>query len=98
MSFVEQVNKVHTVDLSETSSEFSSFAKNFLSSTEMSEEKLSENEKRAGTDPQLLKPFPGPDHSSVVSFWGEGARDQLASVSNEYDGFFHETKGSHREM
>ena len=41
MSFVEQVNKVHAVDLSKTSFEFSSSAQNFLSSTEMSEEELS---------------------------------------------------------
>ena len=31
----------------------------------MSEERLSENEKRERTDPQLLKPIPGPDLSSV---------------------------------
>ena len=47
-----------------------------------------ENEKRAQTDPNLLKPIPGPDLSSVLSFWGEGARDQLAEVLNEYDDLF----------
>ena len=88
MSFVEHVDKVHAVEFSDTSSDFSSFAQNFLSSTEMSEEELSENEKRARTDPQLLKPIPGPDLSSVLSFWGEGARDQLAGVLNEYDNLF----------
>ena len=87
-SFVEQINKVHAVDLSQTRPEFSSFAQNFLSSTEMSEEELSENEKPARTDPQLLKPIPGPDLSSVLSFWGEGTRDQLASNLNEYDDLF----------
>ena len=86
---VEQVNRVHAVDLlSEMSSEFSSFDQNFLSSTEMSEEGLSENEKRARTDPQLLKPIAGPDLSSVLSSWGEGARDQLASVLSEYGDLF----------
>ena len=80
-SLFEQVNRVYTDEwLSETSSEFSSFAQNFLYSTEMSEEGLSESEKHARTDPQLLKPIPGPDLSSVHSSWGEGARDQLASV------------------
>ena len=88
-SLFEQVNKVYTEEwLNETSSEYSSFAQNFLSSTEMSEEGLSESEKRAKTDPQLLKPIPGPDLSSVLSSWGEGARDQLASVLSEYDDLF----------
>ena len=85
----EQVNRVYTDEwLNETSSEYSSFAQNFLSSTEMSEEGLSESEKRARTDPQLLRPIPGPDLSSVLSSWGEGARDQLASVLSEYDDLF----------
>ena len=73
--FVERVNNNNVVDLSDTSTEFSFFAQNVLSSTEMSEEGLTENEKRARTDPQLLKPIPGQDLSSVLSFWGEGARD-----------------------
>ena len=72
-SSVEIVNQVRTnIDL-ETSSEFSSFAQNFLSSTELSEVDLSENEKRERTDPQLLKAIPGPDLTSVLSSWGEGA-------------------------
>ena len=54
----------------------------------MSEEGLSESEKHARTDPQFLKPIPGPDLSSVLSSWGEGARDQLASVLSEYDDLF----------
>ena len=87
MPLVERVNNIRIVNFSDTSSEFSSFAQNFLSSTELSEEEVSENEKRAQTDPQLLKPIPGPDMSSVFSFWGEGARDQLAEVLNEYNDF-----------
>ena len=88
----EFVNQVHRdLDL-DTSSEFSSFAQNFLSSTEPSEMGLSENEKRKRTDPQLLKPIPGPDLSSVLSSWGEGARDKLASVLNEYDDLFMKNK------
>ena len=85
---VERINNINVVDLSDTSTEFSSFAQNFLSSTDMSEEGLTENEKRARTDPQLLKPIAGPDLSSVLSFWGEGERDQLAKVLNEYDDLF----------
>ena len=86
--FVERVNNITVVDLSDTSTEISFFAQNLLSSTEMSEEGLTENEKRARTDPQLLKPIPGPDLSSILSFWREGARDQLAKVRNEYDNLF----------
>ena len=88
----EFVNQVHRdLDL-DTSSEFSSFAQNFLSSTESSEMGLSENEKRKRTDPLLLKPIPGPDLSSVLSSWGEGARDKLASVLSEYDDLFMKNK------
>ena len=43
--FVEQVKDINIVDLSDKSTEFSSFAQNVLSSTEMSEEGLSESEK-----------------------------------------------------
>ena len=85
---IEQVNIISIVDLDDTSSEFSSFARNFLSPTELSEEEMSESEKRAQTEPDLLKPIPGPDLSSVLSSWGEGARDQLAEVLNEYDDLF----------
>ena len=64
---VEFVNQVHKdIDL-DTSSEFSSFAQNFLSSTGPSEVDWSESEKRKRTDPQLLKAIPGPDLSSVLS-------------------------------
>ena len=69
--FVEQTNRIHAVDLSDASSEFSSVVQNFLSSTEMSEEGLSENEKRKRTDPQLLQAFSCSDLSSVLSFRGE---------------------------
>ena len=67
----EFVNRIHKdIDL-DTSSEYSSFAQNFLSSTEPSEIGLSENEKRKCTDPELLKAIPGPDLSSVLSSWGK---------------------------
>ena len=88
VSFAQRGNNINIVDLSYTSTEFSSFAQNVLSSTEISEDDLSENEKRANTDPQLLKPIPGPDPSSVLSSWGEGARDQLANILDEYDDLF----------
>ena len=68
---VEFVNQIHKDIDMDTSSEFSSFAQNFLSSTEPSEVGLSESEKRKRTDPQLLKAIPGPDLSSVLSSWGK---------------------------
>ena len=61
VSFVEHANNFGVVDLSDTSTEFGSFAQTFLSSTETSEEGLSENEKCERTDPQLLKSVPSPD-------------------------------------
>ena len=67
----EYVNQIHRNFDMDTSSEFSSFAQNFLSSTEPSEAGLSDNEKRKRTDPQLLKAIPGPDFSSVLSSWGK---------------------------
>ena len=51
MPLVEHVNNIRTINFSDTSSEFSSFAQKFLSSTELSEEEVSENEKHAQTDP-----------------------------------------------
>ena len=63
-----------------------------MSSTEPSEIDLSENENRKRTDPQLLKPIPGPDLSSVLSSWGEEAKDKLASVLSEYDDLFMKNK------
>ena len=64
----ESLSRVHKdLDL-DTSSEFSPFAQNFLSTTEESGEGLLENEVRKRIDPQFLKAIPGPDLSSVLSF------------------------------
>ena len=60
---------------SETSSEYTSlFHNQFPSSTEASEVPLSEAEVRKRTDPELLKPIPGPDLESVAKNWGEKLR------------------------
>ena len=65
----EFLNKVHEeVNRVDTSSEFSSFAQSFLCPTEVSKIGLSEIDKGKETDPLLLKPTPGPDPSSVLSF------------------------------
>ena len=66
----EPTNCIRTVDLNDTSSEFSPFSLINLSSTRMSEIGLSENEKHAKTDPQLLKTNPVPDLSSVLFLGG----------------------------
>ena len=87
----EYVNQVHRNFDMDTSSEFSSFAQNFLSSTEPSEAGLSDNEKRKTTDTQLLKAIPGPDLSSVLSSWGE-ARNKLEIILNEYEDLFMKNK------
>ena len=80
---VEQNNRIQAVDLCDTS-----LAQSFSSSTEITEKGLAEIEKSRRTDPQLLKAIPGPDLSSVLSFWGEEARDQLANILKENDDLF----------
>ena len=84
----EFVNRIHKDNDLDTSSEYSSFAQNFLSSTEPSEIGLSENEKRKCTDPQLLKAIPGPDLSSILSSWGEEPKDKLEVILTEYEDLF----------
>ena len=88
----EYVNQILRNFDMDTSSEFSSFAQNFLSSTEPSEAGLSDNEKPKRTDPQLLKAIPGPDLSSVLSSWGEEARNKLETILNEYEDLFMKNK------
>ena len=85
---IEFVKRVHSDSNLDTSSEFSSVAQNFLSSTEMSEVGLSEREIKRRTYPQSLEAKAGPDLSSVLSSWGEGARDKLQDILNEYEEFF----------
>ena len=57
---------------SDSRSEHSSFAQSILSTTEESENGLSEDQKRKRTDPQLLKAIPDPDLSSVFCCGGRG--------------------------
>ena len=84
----EFVNRIHKDIDMDTSSEYSFFAQNFLSSTEPP----SENEKRKRTDPLLLKAIPGPDLSSVLSSWGEEWRDKLEVILTEYEDLFMKNK------
>ena len=84
--FVERNNIINAVDLNESSYEFSSFAQHFVSSTELSEEELSKSEKCERTDPQLLKPIPGPLLCFV--FLGEGSKRSTRNVVKEYNDLF----------
>ena len=59
--------------------------KKFPSSTEESKVGLSEDEVHRKIDPPLLEAILGPDLYSVLSFYWEGARDNLASSLNEYE-------------
>ena len=85
-------NQVYRNKDMDTSLEFRTFAQHFLSSTELSEEGLSENEKRKGRDSQLFKVIPGPDLSSVLSSCGEEAGDKLEGILNKYADFFMKNK------
>ena len=83
---VEFVNRVHRALELDTGSKFSSFAQNFFSSTEMSEVGLSESEiKKDRVTTQLLKLIPGPGLTSVLSSWGEGAKNKLQNILKEYE-------------
>ena len=89
---VEFLKRVHCdLDL-DNSSEFRFFARNILSTTEKSEVRLSETEIKRRTDPQLLKAIAGTDVSSVFSSWGEGAREKLQDIINEYEDLFMKNK------
>ena len=71
----ESFNKIFKVEMDSgasscSSDEFSSFAQNLLSSTELSGPEMSEDKVRQRTDPQLFRPIAGPDLSSVLSSWG----------------------------
>ena len=59
----------------------------FLSSTDPSEEGLSEREVRKRTDPDLLAPIPGPESQleEVQKLWEQTARDSLDNILTEFD-------------
>ena len=53
---------------------------------------LSECEIKRRTDPQLLKTIAGHNLSSVLSSWGEGARDRLQDILSDYEDLFIKNK------
>ena len=87
----EFVNRVYSeMDLNSHSRCSSSSEFEFLSSTDPSEEGLSEREIRKRTDPDLLAPIPGPESQleEVQKLWGKTARDSLNNILTEFDDLF----------
>ena len=87
----EFVNRVYSeMDLNSHSKCSSSSEFEFLSSTDPSEEGLSEREIRKRTDPDLLAPIPGPEFQleEVQKLWGQTARDSLNNILTEFDDLF----------
>ena len=86
----ESINRICTdMEFSSSSSELSSlFHYEFPSPTEASEAPLSEAEVRKRTDPELLKPIPGPNLDSVALNWGEETKTKLENLLLEYDELF----------
>ena len=87
----EFVNRVYSeMDLNSHSKCSSSSEFEFLSSTDPSEEGLSEREIRKRTDPDLLAPIPGPESQleEVQKLWGQTARDSLNNILTEFDDLF----------
>ena len=85
------VNRIYSeIDLSSQSMFSSSSEFEFLSSTDPSEEGLSEREVRKRTDPDLLAPIPGPESQleEVQKLWGQTARDSLDNILTEFDDLF----------
>ena len=78
------------MDLNSQSKCSSSSEFEFLSSTDPSEEGLSEREIRTRTDPDLLAPIPGPETQleEVQKLWGQTARDSLNNILTEFDDLF----------
>ena len=82
------VNRIYSeFDLRSQSKFLSSSEFEFFSSTDPSEEGLSEREVRKRTDPDLLAPTPGPESllEEVQKLWGQTARDSLDNILTEVD-------------
>ena len=85
------VYKVYeSVSLSTDSELSSSSEYEFLSSTDPSEEGLSEREIRKRAEPELLAPIPGPESQlqEVRNLWGVSACESLENVLIEFDDLF----------
>ena len=85
------VNRIYSeIDLSSQSKFSSSSEFEFLSSTDLSEEGLSEREVRKHTEPDLLVPIPEPESQleEVQKLWGQTVRDSLDNILTEFDDLF----------
>ena len=61
-----------------------------MSSTDSTEEGLSDREKRKRTDPELVVPVPGSESSlqEVKNLWGSEPNPSLENILTEFDGLF----------
>ena len=85
------VHKIYTeLNLSTESELTSSSEFELLSSTDPSEEGLSEREIRKRTDPELMAPVPGPDSQlqKVKDLWGASASESLGNILQVFDDLF----------
>ena len=87
----EFVNRIYSeIDLSSQSLFSSSSEFEFVSSTEPSDEGLSEREVRKRTDTDLVAPIPGPESQleDVKELRGHTARNSLNNIPTEFDDLF----------
>ena len=82
------VNKIYEEMIYDTNSQLTSSSEfEFLSSTEPTEEGLSERVVRKRTDPELMAQIPGPESQlkEVQILWGPKASASLANILSEFD-------------
>ena len=87
-AFVNKINEKMNYD---TKSKLPSFSEiEFLSSTDPTEEGLSEREVRKRTDPELMAPVQGPESQlkEVQNLWGLKASASLENTLTEFDDLF----------
>ena len=88
---VDFVGKIYDEINLDTNSKYTSSSEfAFLSSTDPSEDGLSERESKKRADPDLLAPIPGPATKldEVQKMWGAPAHDTLDKLLHEFDDLF----------
>ena len=89
------VNKIYEEMNYDTDSQLTSSSESeFLSSTDPTEEGLSDREIRKRTDPELMAPVQGPESQlkEVQDLWGPKASASLESILTEFDDLFMKNK------
>ena len=85
------VNKIYEEMNYDTNSQLTFFSEfEFLSSTDPTEEGLSDRQLRKRTDPELMAPVQGPESQlkEVQDLWGPKASASLESILTEFDDLF----------